>query len=166
MLFRSANWQDEAARFTPQLKVLCLHGVQRQGLFAQISSADIVLSTYGLLSRDSEELLLHDWHVVILDEAQTIKNPRSKAALCASQLSAQQRLCLTGTPLENNLGELWSLFNFLMPGWLGDNKSFTRQYRTPIEQHGDEQRLAHLQGRLKPFILRRSKQEVDRKSVV
>ena len=157
-----ANWQDEAARFTPQLKVLCLHGVQRQGLFAQISSADIVLSTYGLLSRDSEELLLHDWHVVILDEAQTIKNPRSKAALCASQLSAQQRLCLTGTPLENNLGELWSLFNFLMPGWLGDNKSFTRQYRTPIEQHGDEQRLAHLQGRLKPFILRRSKQEVAR----
>ena len=157
-----ANWQDEAARFTPQLKVLSLHGQQRHALFAQITAADIVLSTYALLSRDSEQLLAHKWHIVILDEAQTIKNPRSKAAICASQLDAQQRLCLTGTPLENNLGELWSLFNFLMPGWLGDNKNFTRQYRTPIEQHADEQRLAHLQGRLKPFILRRSKEQVAR----
>ncbi len=157
-----ANWQDEAARFTPQLKVLSLHGQQRHALFAQITEADIVISTYALLSRDSEQLLAHQWHIVILDEAQTIKNPRSKAAICASQLRAQQRLCLTGTPLENNLGELWSLFNFLMPGWLGDNKSFTRQYRTPIEQHADEQRLAHLQGRLKPFILRRSKGQVAR----
>ena len=155
-----ANWQDEAQRFTPQLSVLTLHGAQRHTLFAQIAAADIVITTYGLLSRDSEHLLAHNWHMVILDEAQTIKNPRSKAALCVSQLSAQQRLCLTGTPLENNLGELWSLFNFLMPGWLGDNKSFTRQYRTPIEKNADEQRLAHLKGRLKPFILRRSKQQV------
>ena len=155
-----ANWQDEAQRFTPQLNVLTLHGAQRHSLFAQIDAADIVITTYGLLSRDSEHLLAHNWHLVILDEAQTIKNPRSKAALCVSQLRAQQRLCLTGTPLENNLGELWSLFNFLMPGWLGDNKNFTRQYRTPIEKNADEQRLAHLQGRLKPFILRRSKQQV------
>ncbi len=157
-----ANWQDEAARFTPQLKVLSLHGQQRHRLFSQIAEADIVISTYALLSRDSQHLLAHEWHLVILDEAQTIKNPRSKAALCVSQLRAQQRLCLTGTPLENNLGELWSLFNFLMPGWLGDNKSFTRQYRTPIEKHADEQRLAHLKGRLKPFILRRTKQQVAR----
>jgi len=155
-----ANWQDEAQRFTPQLKVLCLHGPQRKTLFTQITEADIVISTYALLSRDSQHLLAHDWHMVILDEAQTIKNPHSKAALCVSQLRAQQRLCLTGTPLENNLGELWSLFNFLMPGWLGDNKSFTRQYRTPIEKQADEQRLAHLKGRLKPFILRRTKQQV------
>lgn len=155
-----ANWQDEAQRFTPQLNVLTLHGAQRHSLFAQIDAADIVITTYGLLSHDSEHLLAHNWHLVILDEAQTIKNPRSKAALCVSQLRAKQRLCLTGTPLENNLGELWSLFNFLMPGWLGDNKNFTRQYRTPIEKNADEQRLAHLQGRLKPFILRRSKQQV------
>lgn len=155
-----ANWQDEAQRFTPQLNVLTLHGAQRHSLFSQIGAADIVITTYALLSRDSEQLLAHNWHLVILDEAQTIKNPRSKAALCVSQLRAQQRLCLTGTPLENNLGELWSLFNFLMPGWLGDNKNFTRQYRTPIEKNADEQRLAHLQGRLKPFILRRSKQQV------
>ena len=155
-----ANWQDETARFTPQLQLLCLHGPQRHTLFVQIPHADIVLTTYALLSRDDQHLLAQEWHMVILDEAQTIKNPRSKAAVCASQLRAQQRLCLTGTPVENNLGELWSLFNFLMPGWLGDNKSFTRQYRTPIEKNADEQRLTHLQGRLKPFILRRSKQEV------
>ncbi|MDD2221932.1 MAG: DEAD/DEAH box helicase [Pseudomonas sp.] len=155
-----ANWQDEAARFTPQLQILCLHGPQRQRLFSQIGTADIVISTYALLSRDSPHFLAHDWHLVVLDEAQNIKNPRSKAALCVSQLRAQQRLCLTGTPLENNLGELWSLFHFLMPDWLGDNKSFTRQYRTPIEKHANEQRLAHLKGRLKPFILRRTKQQV------
>ncbi len=155
-----ANWQDEAARFTPQLQVLTLHGPQRHSLFAEMVQADIVISTYALLSRDSQHLIAQDWHLVILDEAQTIKNPRSKAALCASQLRAQQRLCLTGTPLENNLGELWSLFNFLMPGWLGDTKSFTRHYRTPIEKHANEQRLTHLKGRLKPFILRRTKQQV------
>lgn len=155
-----ANWQDEAARFTPQLQLLCLHGSQRHNLFSQIASADIVITTYALLSRDSQHLLAQDWSMVILDEAQNIKNPRSKAALCASQLRAQQRLCLTGTPVENNLGELWSLFDFLMPGWLGDQQNFTRHYRTPIEKHADEQRLAHLNGRLKPFILRRSKQEV------
>lgn len=157
-----ANWQDEAARFTPQLKVLSLHGQQRHTLFSKIPEADIVISTYALLSRDSQHLLAHEWHLVILDEAQTIKNPRSKAALCVSQLRAQQRLCLTGTPLENNLSELWSLFNFLMPGWLGDNQSFSRHYRTPIEKHADEQRLAHLKSRLKPFILRRTKQHVAR----
>lgn len=155
-----ANWQDEAAHFTPQLKLLTLHGQQRQALFAQIPQADIVLSTYGLLTRDSEQLVAHNWQMLILDEAQTIKNPRSQAAQCVSQLRAQQRLCLTGTPLENNLGELWSLFNFVMPGWLGDYKSFTKHYRTPIEKHADEQRLAHLKNRLKPFILRRSKQQV------
>lgn len=155
-----ANWQDEAARFTPQLKVLTLHGPKRHPLFAEIHQADIVLSTYGLLSRDSQQLLQHKWQLLILDEAQTIKNPRSKAAQCVSQLHAEQRLCLTGTPLENNLSELWSLFNFVMPSWLGDTKSFTRHYRTPIEKHADQQRLAHLQGRIKPFILRRTKQQV------
>ena len=155
-----ANWQDEAARFTPQLNVLTLHGPRRHALFAQIAEADIVLSTYALLSRDSQQLRAQDWHLVILDEAQTIKNPRSKAAQAARQLRAEQRLCLTGTPVENHLGELWSLFDFLMPGWLGDNQSFTRQYRTPIEKHADEQSLAQLNSRLKPFILRRTKQQV------
>ena len=156
------NWQDEAARFTPSLRVLTLHGSQRRSLFKLIDSHDIVLTTYALLPRDLKSLAAQPYRLLILDEAQNIKNPRSKAALAASQLQAGQRLCLTGTPLENHLGELWSLFNFLMPGWLGDAKSFTRDYRTPIEKQGNQQRLAHLRGRIKPFVLRRKKEQVAR----
>ncbi len=154
------NWQDEAARFTPQLKVLALHGPKRRALFKQIDEHQIILTTYALLPRDLKALSAYNYRLLILDEAQNIKNPRSKAAIAAGQLQAGQRLCLTGTPLENHLGELWSLFNFLMPGWLGDSKSFTRDYRTPIEKNANEQRLAHLNGRIKPFVLRRTKEQV------
>ena len=154
------NWQDEAARFTPQLKVLALHGSKRRALFKQLAEHDIILSTYALLARDSVALAAQPFSLLIFDEAQNLKNPRSKAALAAGQLHAEQRLCLSGTPLENHLGELWSLFNLLMPGWLGDSKSFTRNYRTPIEKNANQQRLAHLQGRIKPFLLRRTKQQV------
>ncbi len=156
------NWQDEAARFTPGLRVLTLHGPQRRAQFKLIASHDIVLTTYALLPRDLKSLAAQPYRLLILDEAQNIKNPRSKAALAAGQLQAWQRLCLTGTPLENHLGELWSLFNFLMPGWLGDAKSFARDYRTPIEKHANQQRLAHLRGRIKPFVLRRKKEQVAR----
>ncbi|MHA6494135.1 DEAD/DEAH box helicase [Pseudomonas borbori] len=156
------NWQDEAARFTPSLRVLTLHGPQRRSQFKRIGEHDIVLTTYALLPRDLKVLAAQPFHLAILDEAQNIKNPRSKAALAAGQLQARQRLCLTGTPLENHLGELWSLFNFLMPGWLGDSQSFTRDYRTPIEKQANEQRLAHLRGRIKPFVLRRKKEQVAR----
>lgn len=154
------NWQDEAARFTPQLKVLALHGPKRRALFKLIDQHQIILTTYALLPRDLKALSAYRYRLLILDEAQNIKNPRSKAAVAAGQLQAGQRLCLTGTPLENHLGELWSLFNFLMPGWLGDSKSFTRDYRTPIEKNANEQRLAHLTGRIKPFVLRRTKEQV------
>lgn len=156
------NWQDEAARFAPDLRVLALHGAKRKGLFEQIDAHDLVLTTYALLPRDLKQFHGRHWHLVILDEAQNIKNPRSRAAQAAGQLDAGQRLCLTGTPLENHLGELWSLFDFLMPGWLGDSKTFTRVYRTPIEKHGDVQRLAHLVARVKPFLLRRTKEQVAR----
>ncbi|MES2819658.1 MAG: DEAD/DEAH box helicase [Pseudomonadota bacterium] len=154
------NWQDEAARFTPQLRVLALHGPKRSTQFAAIAAHDLVLTTYALLSRDLRILAAQPWQLLILDEAQNIKNPRSKAALAAGQLQARQRLCLTGTPLENHLGELWSLFHFLMPGWLGDAKQFNRDYRVPIEKHGNLQRLAQLNGRIKPFVLRRTKEQV------
>ncbi|WP_439861079.1 DEAD/DEAH box helicase [Pseudomonas sp. MBLB4136] len=156
------NWQDEAARFAPQLKVLALHGAKRRSQFALIGEHDIILTTYALLPRDLKVLGAQPYQLLILDEAQNIKNPRSKAALAAGQLRARQRLCLTGTPLENHLGELWSLFNCLMPGWLGDSKSFTRDYRTPIEKQANAQRLAHLHGRIKPFLLRRTKEQVAR----
>ena len=155
-----ANWQDEAARFAPELRVLALHGSKRRALFSQIGSHDLILSTYALLPRDLALLNAQRYHLLILDEAQNIKNPRSKAALALAQIQAEQRLCLSGTPLENHLGELWSLFNVLMPGWLGDSKSFQRDYRTPIEKLANAQRLAHLHGRIRPFLLRRSKEQV------
>ncbi|MNN01986.1 ATP-dependent helicase HepA [compost metagenome] len=154
------NWQDEAARFAPQLRVLALHGAKRKALFEQIGEHDLVLTTYALLPRDLKQFVGRGWHLLILDEAQNIKNPRSRAAQAAGQLSADQRLCLTGTPLENHLGELWSLFHFLLPGWLGDARRFAQDYRTPIERHGDQARLAHLAARIRPFLLRRTKEQV------
>lgn len=154
------NWQDEAARFTPDLRVLTLHGPARQKHFGELAEYDLLLTTYALLPRDVERLAEQPLHALILDEAQNIKNAASKAAQAAGQLQARQRLCLSGTPLENNLGELWSLFHFLMPGWLGNVKEFNRTYRTPIEKHGDPLRLQHLIGRIRPFLLRRHKEEV------
>ena len=154
------NWQDEAARFAPDLRVLALHGPNRHQDFPRIGEHDLLLTTYALLPRDLEQLSQQPLHLLILDEAQYIKNPTSKAAQAARQLDARQRLCLSGTPLENHLGELWSLLHFLMPGWLGDSKSFNRNYRTPIEKHGDTARLGHLNARIKPFLLRRRKDQV------
>ncbi|MGV8890839.1 MAG: SNF2-related protein [Pseudomonas sp.] len=154
------NWLDEAARFTPQLKVLALHGSTRQKDFINLAEYDLVLTTYALLPRDLEVLQPQVWSVLILDEAQNIKNPLSKAAQAARDLEARQRLCLSGTPLENHLGELWSLFHFLLPGWLGDSKTFNRDYRTPIEKHGNIERMQHLTARIKPFLLRRKKEQV------
>ncbi|MHC8349964.1 SNF2-related protein [Pseudomonas sp. RT4P38] len=154
------NWLDEAARFTPQLKVLALHGATRQKDFINLAEYDLVLTTYALLPRDLEVLQPQVWSVLILDEAQNIKNPLSKAAQAARDLEARQRLCLSGTPLENHLGELWSLFHFLLPGWLGDSKTFNRDYRTPIEKHGNIERMQHLTARIKPFLLRRKKEQV------
>ncbi|WP_336357105.1 SNF2-related protein [Pseudomonas granadensis] len=154
------NWLDEAQRFTPQLKVLALHGSARQKDFASLTEYDLVLTTYALLPRDLEVLQPQPWSVLILDEAQNIKNPVSKAAQAARDLQAGQRLCLSGTPLENHLGELWSQFHFLMPGWLGDSKTFNRDYRTPIEKHGNVGRMQHLTARIKPFLLRRKKDQV------
>lgn len=154
------NWLDEAAHFTPQLKVLALYGAGRKKHFAQLGDHDLLLTTYALLPKDIELLAAQPLHVLILDEAQYIKNPSSKAAQAARELNARQRLCLSGTPLENHLGELWSLFHFLMPGWLGDAKSFNRDYRVPIEKHASEVRLQHLNGRIKPFLLRRTKEQV------
>lgn len=154
------NWMDEAERFTPQLRVLALYGAGRRQDFAHLQDYDLILTTYALLPRDVELLAQQPLHVLILDEAQYIKNPKSKAAQAARSLNARQRLCLSGTPLENHLGELWSLFHFLMPGWLGDSKQFNSNYRTAIEKQGNEERLQHLNARIKPFLLRRTKEQV------
>lgn len=154
------NWQDEAARFAPDLKVLALHGPNRHKDFEHLADHDLLLTTYALLPRDLPQWKEQPLHLLVLDEAQNIKTATSKAAQAVRQLQARQRLCLSGTPLENHLGELWSLFHFLMPGWLGDAKQFARDYRTPIEKHADNERLAHLNGRIRPFMLRRTKESV------
>ena len=154
------NWRREAEKFAPTLKLLSLHGTARKERFAEIPDCDVALTTYPLLWRDAEHLLPHAWHTLILDEAQTVKNAASKAAETVRTLTAKHRLCLTGTPLENHLGELWAQFDFLMPGLLGDARSFVRLWRTPIEKHADEMRRDVLARRLKPFILRRKKEEV------
>jgi superfamily II DNA or RNA helicase len=154
------NWAREAAKFTPALNVLLLHGDERRSDFRRISRHDLVITSYPLLVRDIEQLRAIDWHVVALDEAQNIKNPKSRAAQEAGSLKARHRLCLTGTPMENHLGELWSLFQFLMPGLLGDAASFRSFYRNPIEKDQDAERQHELASRLQPLLLRRTKSAV------
>jgi superfamily II DNA or RNA helicase len=156
------NWTLEAQRFAPGLKVLPLHGPARKERFGEIPSHDLVLTTYPLLARDHEVLTEQQWHAVILDEAQTIKNPNAETTRQALRLKARQRLCLSGTPLQNHLGELWSLFDFLSPGFLGNQKSFRTRYRTPIEKYGDGPTQERLTRRVRPFLLRRTKNEVVR----
>ena len=154
------NWLREAARFTPGLRALVLHGQDRHGAAADIAAYDIVIAPYSLLQRDRDLWLARRWHLVVLDEAQNIKNASTGAAQVAAELDATHRLCLSGTPMENHLGELWSLFHFLMPGFLGSQKRFKELFRTPIEKHGDSERLAQLRSRVTPFMLRRTKREV------
>jgi superfamily II DNA or RNA helicase len=151
------NWLAEAARLAPELRVLSLHGADRRHRFGEIAAADLVVTTYALLPRDADHLLPVVWHLVVLDEAQAIKNAAAKTTAFACRLDARHRLCLTGTPVENHLGELWSQFAFLMPGLLGDAKRFARVFRTPIEKKRDEARRAALASRVRPFLLRRTK---------
>jgi superfamily II DNA or RNA helicase len=151
------NWLAEAARLAPELKVLSLRGPDRAHRFGEIGEADLVLTTYALLSRDADHLLPVNWHIAVLDESQAIKNANAKTTGLVCRLDARHRLCLTGTPVENHLGELWSQFAFLMPGLLGDARRFARVFRTPIEKKQDGERRAVLSGRVKPFVLRRTK---------
>ena len=154
------NWRKEAERFTPGLRALVLHGADRHSAAADMAQADIVIAPYSLLQRDRERWLAQAWHLVVLDEAQNIKNANSHAAQVASELNTRHRLCLSGTPMENHLGELWSLFHFLMPGFLGSQARFKQLFRTPIEKYGDSEQLAQLRLRITPFMLRRHKSEV------
>jgi superfamily II DNA or RNA helicase len=154
------NWRAELARFAPHLKTVIMHGLERHQRRDEIEAAQIVITTYAILARDVDALTARRWSIVVLDEAQAIKNPDAKATRAACSLEAGQRLCLSGTPVENNLGEVWSQFAFLMPGLLGDRKSFQKRYRTPIEKRGDATRAAQFSRRIRPFLLRRTKAEV------
>lgn len=150
------NWLAELERFAPSLRVLTLHGPSRERLYRRIDQCDVAITTYALLLRD-EIFLEREWNLAILDEAQAIKNPQSKVARTASKLRAKQRLCLTGTPMENHLGELWSLMNFAMPHALYDSRTFAKLFRTPIEKQNSSERRDMLARRIRPFVLRRTK---------
>ncbi len=155
-----ANWQAELERFAPHLSVAVLHGQGREARRSQLDGTAVVLTTYAVLARDAEPMREIPWHMVVLDEAQAIKSPDAKATRAVCQLEARHRVCLSGTPIENNLDELWSQFAFLQPGLLGDRKSFTKRFRSPIEKEGDPLRRSQLARRIRPFILRRTKAEV------
>ena len=154
------NWARELARFAPGLSVCVLHGKDRSARFRAAQSCDVCVTTYPVLLRDAQHFNAQTYHCLILDEAQTIKNHRSRAHEAVCSLDSAHRLCLTGTPIENGLAELWSLFEFLMPGLLGNEPSFRQFYRIPIEQQRDEQRLAALRALVGPYILRRLKRDV------
>ena len=154
------NWRREAERFTPGLRALVLHGKERHESAEQMATHDLIIAPYSLLHRDRERWLQQPWHLVVLDEAQNIKNASTHAAQVVSELQANHRLCLSGTPMENHLGELWSLFYFLMPGFLGSQARFRDLFRTPIEKQGSAERLDQLRRRITPFMLRRTKREV------
>ena len=154
------NWQAEAARMAPSLRVLALHGADRGKRYLHIADHDLVLTTYPLLWRDVDALAAQPFHLLILDEAQMVKNAGSRSARALRKLQASHLLCLTGTPLENHLGELWAQFDFLMPGFLGDVRSFNARWRKPIEENGETLRAQLLSQRVRPFILRRRKQDV------
>lgn len=155
-----ANWRREAAAFTPDLKVLVLHGPDRHEQFQRLAELDLLITSYGLLIRDQNIYLNQRLHLLILDEAQAIKNPKTRASRIVRRLTANHRICLTGTPLENHLGELWSLFDFLLPGLLGDQRRFGVMFRLPIEEKRNEQATLRLAQRVGPFLLRRTKNEV------
>ena len=154
------NWQAEAARMAPDLRVLTLQGPQRADNFARMAEFDVVLTTFPLLWRDVRALAAQPFHMLILDEAQSVKNAAGRSARAVRRLKARHRLCLTGTPLENHLGELWAQFDFLMPGFLGDSRSFQRLWRKPIEVNGETVRARLLAHRVRPFIMRRRKEDV------
>lgn len=153
------NWDREARKFVPDLKRLIVYGARREGMFRKIADADLIITTYALLRRDLEELEKYEFNAVILDEAQNIKNPNTITARAVRHIRSRMRLCLSGTPIENNLFELWSLFEFLMPGFLGSQHAFQRGIVKPIKD-GDAETLEYLRTRVRPFILRRTKAEV------
>lgn len=154
------NWQAEAAKFAPELRVLVLHGSDRADRLDLVASSDLVLTTYPLLARDQVQLAKKQFSVVIYDEAQAIKNAKTFSAQAARNIPAARRLVMTGTPVENHLGELWAQVDLVLPGLLGLEKSFRENIRNPIEKEGSQAQLTLLSKRLRPFMLRRTKAEV------
>ena len=157
------NWEAEAQKFTPWMKTLVISGPGRARDFARIPEAELVITSYALLQRDFEDAYLgREFSALVLDEAQHIKNRRTRNARAAKNLDARQRLVLTGTPIENSVADVWSIFDFLMPDYLGDYETFKAGYEIPIGDGGAEGDAAQqkLKRKLHPFILRRLKRSV------
>jgi SNF2 family DNA or RNA helicase len=154
------NWDRELDKFSPELKVHVHHGINRplgESFTDKVSESDVVITTYGLVHRDRETLNMISWHRVALDEAQYIKNPPTKQAQSIRSLKAWHRVALTGTPVENRLIELWSIMEYLNPGYLGPATTFKRTIARPIEQRRDPKRSEQLRRMIQPFVLRRLK---------
>lgn len=158
------NWEREAARFVPDLNVHLHHGPSRwkgEKFLGSVKDVHMVVTGYALLSRDAEFLQRVDWAGIILDEAQNIKNPETAQSKAARALRADYRLALTGTPVENHVGDLWSLMDFLNPGFLGSRSGFRKNFFLPIQRAGDAEAVERLRGLTKPFILRRLKTDPE-----
>ena len=154
------NWRKEAERFAPSLRVLVHHGLDRregEAFEREAKRHDLVVSTYSLVHRDLTQLQAVAWDGLVLDEAQNIKNPQAKQTRALRKLAAPRRLALTGTPVENRLQELWSIMEFLNPGYLGSEASFRRRYALPIERYRDSEATEELRRLVEPFLLRRVK---------
>jgi superfamily II DNA or RNA helicase len=155
------NWLREMDKFAPSLRHALWHGAERKERQDELEDADVVVTSYALLRRDEEMLKEIDWRYVILDEAQQIKNPLSATARAAKRLRSDRRLALSGTPIENRLSEIWSIFDFVSPGLLGPLDKFEERYSRPIDA-GDKGAAERLRATIHPFILRRTKAEVAR----
>jgi superfamily II DNA or RNA helicase len=151
------NWLDEAGKFAPELRVAAYHGLERKGVVERLGELDLLVTTYGTLRQDVAELQGVPFDYVILDEAQAIKNPASQAAKATRVIDARRRLAMTGTPVENHLGDLWSLFEFLNPGLLGRSENFKRLTKSLREQPNALETLAR---GIRPYVLRRTKEQV------
>ena len=154
------NWKAEIEKFTPDLKYISVYGNERGAKFREMMKYDIIFTTYNLIVRDFDIYKKEDFEYIILDEAQKIKNPNSKATQTIKKLTSNYKLALSGTPIENHLGELWSIFSFIMPGFLGSLKTFKQAFQNPIERDRDYQKQKLLNKKIHPFILRRTKEKV------
>ncbi len=155
-----SNWMEEISRFAPTLNPVLFGGKMRQELIADMEAYDVLICSYGLLQQEAELLGAHTWQVIVLDEAQLIKNAATKRSKAAMGLTGAFKIITTGTPIENHLGELWNLFNFINPGLLGSPDTFTQRYSIPIERDGDKNARRRLKKLIQPFILRRLKSQV------
>jgi superfamily II DNA or RNA helicase len=154
------NWMNEASRFIPDLKVNVYLGTQRKDIKHIYKHSDVIITSYGILRNDLEEFIQLDFLYLVLDESQMVKNPGSKTYQSVIQIKAENRLALTGTPIENSLIDLWAQLNFLNPGLLGSIGFFRTEFQLPIEKNGDDNKRRTLKQLIAPFVMRRSKREV------